>query len=96
MIVEGIKGRLAVECDGGHWHGPEHFEKDMARQRDLERCGCVFWRVTESNFYLNPDKALETLWEALESRGIKPGSEQEKSGSDKDLFAVEKLKEEAS
>ena len=39
LVVEGMQGRLAVECDGDEWHGPDRYEQDMARQRDLERDG---------------------------------------------------------
>ena len=33
LVVEGLRGRLAVECDGERWHGPDRYESDMARQR---------------------------------------------------------------
>ncbi len=36
LVVEGMHGRLAVECDGDFWHGPERYEADMIR----ERMGC--------------------------------------------------------
>lgn len=36
LVVEG-KTRLAIECDGDRWHGPEKFDEDMARQRQFER-----------------------------------------------------------
>jgi len=72
LLVEGMDGRLAVECDGDYWHGPERYEADMSRQRKLERCGLQFWRIRESAFQLDPDSALEDLWEALERRGIHP------------------------
>jgi hypothetical protein len=39
-----VQGRLAVECDGDEWHGPDRYEQDMARQRDLERAGWQFVR----------------------------------------------------
>jgi REase_MTES_1575/AAA domain len=39
LVVVGAKTRLAVECDGDHWHGPDVYQRDMARQRELERCG---------------------------------------------------------
>ena len=39
LLIVGIKSRLAVECDGDIWHGMDHYEEDMARQRMLERCG---------------------------------------------------------
>jgi very-short-patch-repair endonuclease len=73
LVVEGMQGRLAVECDGDEWHGPDRYEQDMARQRDLERAGWQFVRIRGSDFYRNPAKALEPLWGELERLGIKPG-----------------------
>jgi very-short-patch-repair endonuclease len=72
LIVEGLAGRMAVECDGDFWHGPDRFDSDMARQRDLERCGMKFWRVRGSSFYRAPDQSLEELWRTLESNKIYP------------------------
>lgn len=74
LVIEGGIARLAVECDGDHWHGSEQYEKDMQRQRQLERCGWEFFRVRESAFYSNKENALAGLWQALEERSIFPGS----------------------
>ena len=73
LVVEGMQGRLAVECDGDHWHGPERYEQDMARQRDLERAGWEFVRIRGSNFYRDPDEAMEPVWTELDRLGIRPG-----------------------
>jgi very-short-patch-repair endonuclease len=72
LVVEGGHVRLAVECDGDHWHGADRYEEDMQRQRQLERCGWEFFRVRESAFYANKDRALNDLWLILEERGICP------------------------
>jgi very-short-patch-repair endonuclease len=72
IVVEGTQARLAVECDGDFWHGPDRYDADMDRQRVLERCGWQFFRVRGSAFYLNPEAALEQLWEALEDLNIQP------------------------
>ncbi|MDG5789794.1 AAA domain-containing protein [Evansella sp. AB-P1] len=72
FVVEGLRDRLAVECDGEKWHGPEKFEEDMQRQESLERAGWKFWRVRGREFYFNRRKAMESLWEMLETLGIKP------------------------
>ncbi len=72
LVVQGLKGQLAVECDGDEWHSPDRYEADMARQRDLERCQQVFWRVRGSDFYRKPDAALTELWETLERLKITP------------------------
>jgi very-short-patch-repair endonuclease len=72
LVVEGLDGRLAVECDGDEWHGPEQYDVDMRRQRELERCGWMFWRVRGSQFYRDSEVALQPLWELLKTRGIYP------------------------
>ena len=72
LVIEGGNARLAVECDGDEWHGPDEYEADMFRQRQLERCGWEFFRVRQSAFYLDRVRALEGLWRALEERNIAP------------------------
>ncbi len=72
LVVTGGTARLAVECDGDEWHGPEQYERDTARQRDLERCGWTFVRIVESDFYLDPEEAMAPVWAALDRLGIKP------------------------
>jgi len=44
----------------------------MARQRQLERCKWVFWRVSASSFYFDREKAMALLWRKLEELGIHP------------------------
>ena len=73
LVVEGMQGRLAVECDGDQWHGPDRYEHDMARQRDLERAGWQFVRIRGGDFYRDPAWAMEPVWAELERLDIKPG-----------------------
>lgn len=70
LVVVGGKARLAVECDGDYWHGPDRYEADLDRQRTLERCGWEFVRIRGSAFYRDPDTALEPVWERLNDLGI--------------------------
>jgi very-short-patch-repair endonuclease len=90
LVIEGGHARLAVECDGDEWHGPERYEGDMQRQRQLERCGWEFFRVRESAFYSNKEDALQGLWRALEERDIFPGdyrfNDKDKHDEDEDVF----------
>jgi very-short-patch-repair endonuclease len=72
LVVEGLDARLAVECDGEEWHGPEQYEHDMARQRQLERAGWTFVRVRESDFYADRQRAMTAVVEACEELGIRP------------------------
>ena len=73
MVVEGESGRrLAIECDGDLYHGPERWAHDMNRQRILERVGWTFWRCFGSNYSLDRDGALDDLFQTLDRMGIKP------------------------
>jgi very-short-patch-repair endonuclease/KaiC/GvpD/RAD55 family RecA-like ATPase len=69
LVVLGANGMIAIECDGDRWHGPDQYDADLARQRDLERCGWTFFRVRESAFYLDGERALGDLWPMLDELG---------------------------
>ena len=73
LVVEGMQGLLAVECDGDKWHGPHRYDQDMARQRNLERVGWQFVRIRGSDFYHDPDEAMAPVWAELELLGISGG-----------------------
>jgi len=81
LVVQGGSAQLAVECDGDHWHGRDQFEDDMQRQRMLERCNWIFFRVRESNYRIDNEKALEQLWGMLEARGIYPQGDEQHTDS---------------
>lgn len=72
LVVEGVDARLAVECDGDEWHGAEQYDRDMQRQRQLERAGWTFVRVRESEFYVDRRRALAAVLEACEELRIRP------------------------
>ena len=74
LVVIGSGRRLAVECDGRAWHtSPDQVRDDLERERELRRLGWKFCRIRESEFYFDPDRALQPLWVELDRRGIKPG-----------------------
>ena len=74
LVVEGQRGRLAVELDGDAYHGADRWEPDRNRQAILERLGWTFHRIRGSAYYRDPDEALTSLWERLGSLDIRPGS----------------------
>jgi len=63
VIILGNGIKLAIECDGDKWHGPDRFRHDMERQKILERCGWQFFRIRASAYYFNREKATTPLWE---------------------------------
>jgi very-short-patch-repair endonuclease len=73
MVVEGPHSRLAVECDGDRWHGPDVWHRDRARQEILERANWTFERIRGSAFYRDPEVALAPLWNRLTELGIPTG-----------------------
>jgi very-short-patch-repair endonuclease len=83
IVVEGDNdARLAIECDGDQYHGPEQWADDFKRQRILERAGWKFWRCWGSSFYRDPNACFEDLFAKLDSLGIKPrqaGTERQSS-----------------
>jgi very-short-patch-repair endonuclease len=80
MVVEGANGRrLAVECDGDRYHGPEQWRQDMRRQRVLERVGWRFWRSFASSYYRDPDAVINDLVSMLTRLGIEPAAKAEGS-----------------
>jgi very-short-patch-repair endonuclease len=73
LVVEGANhARLAIECDGDKYHGPEKWTADVRRQRVLERVGWSFWRCFASTFVRRRDAVLDDLAATLAARGIQP------------------------
>jgi very-short-patch-repair endonuclease len=73
MVVEGEGGRrLAIECDGDRYHGPDRWADDMRRQRILERVGWTFWRCFGSNYSLDPEGVIDDLVATLDRMEIRP------------------------
>jgi transcription elongation GreA/GreB family factor/very-short-patch-repair endonuclease len=81
LLPDGTK--IAIECDGDKWHGPEKHQDDIMRQKVLERCGWQFFRVRGYEYYTNRKKALEQLWNMI------PNLKEKES----DLISVFDLKE---
>ncbi|WP_431967337.1 AAA domain-containing protein [Actinacidiphila sp. bgisy160] len=75
LVVIGARSRLAVECDGDHFHStPEQIRHDQRRERELQRVGWEFWRVRESEFRFDPEAALTGLWTELDRNNIHPAT----------------------
>jgi len=72
LVVVGATTRLAIECVGDMWQGAEAFRREMAEQRELERCGWNIVRVRESQFTIEPARALKPVWDALARLEILP------------------------
>lgn len=78
LVVEGEGGRrLAIECDGDAYHGPDRWQDDMRRQRTLERVGWTFWRCFGSDFTLDTAAVMDDLVATLQRMEITPIGAQE-------------------
>ncbi|ATC63943.1 hypothetical protein CMV30_08245 [Nibricoccus aquaticus] len=101
LVVIGANGRrLAVECDGSRFHGPEQLEADMERQSVLERLGWKFVRIRSSLFFRDEESALVPLFRRLHELGIEPhptsANNQPAPAADRSKSLVEKVTQRAS
>ncbi|QIX61450.1 DUF559 domain-containing protein [Hymenobacter sp. BT18] len=73
LVVEGENDqRLAVECDGDQYHGPDRWFDDLRRQRVLERAGWRFWRCFASAWVRWRSETEQSLLLHLAELGIRP------------------------
>lgn len=73
MVISDAQGRVALECDGERWHsGDAKIRADMERQTILERLGWRFIRLRGSEYYSNPEKAMQRIFDDLTELGIQP------------------------
>jgi len=73
IVVEGSGDkRLAIECDGDEFHGPDRWRHDIDRQRILERAGWSFWRCFASTWLLRKADVVGELVDTLTAMGIEP------------------------
>jgi very-short-patch-repair endonuclease len=72
LVVEDAQRRIAVECDGDEWHGPDEYEADCIREGIISRCGWQFARIRASSFYAQRVKAIEKLIEVISLHGVRP------------------------
>src|SRR5699024_3672435 len=73
--VIGDAGKAAIVCDGDHWNGAEAYARDLAHERNLQRCGWRIFRVRESAFYVDQDATVAALQAFLDECGISPVSQ---------------------
>ena len=72
LVVVGNGRRLAVECDGEQFHGPDKLQEDLDREAVLVRLGWTFERIRGSLFFRDEDRALEPVFRRLQELGITP------------------------
>jgi len=70
--VDGGRKRLAIECDGERYHGPERLQHDIERQAILERLGWKFVRIRGSVFFRDQERAMAEVFRRLDELGIPP------------------------
>jgi len=89
MVVIGADGlRVALECDGDRFHPPEEIERDLDRQRILERLGWRFVRVRGSEYFRGSTQAMTRIRTKLKEFGVEPIGAESSSGTRNDGDAV--------
>jgi very-short-patch-repair endonuclease len=74
LVVTGNGRRLAIECDGEQFHGPEKLQGDLERQAVLERLGWTFVRIRGSLFFRDQERAMQPVFSRLQELNITPES----------------------
>jgi hypothetical protein len=69
FVIEGMKNRVAIVCDGDINIDKYDWEEGIERKLDLERLGWTFCRIRGSEFYYDSEKAMEKLWSELRESG---------------------------
>ena len=91
FVVHDGDRAVALECDGERYHyTAEKIAEDMERQAILERSGWVFVRIRGSEYYRNPEVAIDRICSELSEHGINPnyGHTQESSDNSELLDRV--------
>jgi very-short-patch-repair endonuclease len=91
LVVTGNGRRLAVECDGERYHGPEKLQEDAERQAILERLGWKFVRIRGSLFFRDEDRALKPVFSRLTELNISPELELAESKTSAKTEVVERV-----
>lgn len=88
IVVIGEHKKVVIECDGDSYHsGTQKIKEDMERQAILERTGWNFIRIRGSEFYRDPDAAMNRVYKELhEHYHIEPGYEESVNTSTSSLF----------
>jgi len=72
LVVAGQGGKLAIECDGAAFHGPDNYAADVERQQVLERIGWQFHRITDTDYYFDHEATMDAAVDRLAAAGIYP------------------------
>lgn len=70
FVVEGSANKLAIICEGEIPSEDYDWNEKLEVQMELERIGWTFLRIRPSEFYYNPEKVIERLWEKLKNNDI--------------------------
>jgi very-short-patch-repair endonuclease len=70
LVVTGGGKRLAIECDGERYHGPEKLQEDTEREAILVRLGWQFVHIRGSIFFRDDDRAMRPVFQRLNDLGI--------------------------
>lgn len=69
FVVEGSKSKIAIICNGSKQDNMD-FKNKYEKRMTLKRVGWTFYKINESEFYMNGEKAMEGLWSKLDFLGI--------------------------
>ena len=72
LVIEGLRNRLAIECDGDSWHGVDQWDRDWERQQQLNGLGGNS-ADKPLGYYRDPHRAIQPVLKKIEEMGIEKG-----------------------
>ncbi len=70
FVVEGSTNKIAIICEGEMLNENYDWEERLEVQMELERIGWTFLRIRPSEFYYNPEKTMDKLWQKLKNNDM--------------------------
>jgi len=70
LILDYAVGRLAIECDGSHWH-KEGNKRDRIKDFILKKLGWRILRLKEDEILNNTEECIKKIQEAIKDGAIK-------------------------
>ncbi|WML36530.1 AAA domain-containing protein [Clostridium sp. OS1-26] len=70
FVVEGSTNKIAIICEGEMLSENYDWEERLEVQIGLERIGWTFLRIRPSEFYYNPEKTMDRLWQKLKNNDM--------------------------
>lgn len=65
FVIDGMKDKIAIQCNGDNVDKINNWKEEHKKQNCLEKVGWKFFKINGSEFYRNPEKTIDKLFEKI-------------------------------